>query len=171
MLNIRIFAVLAAALLAVIPTLAQTTAAVAQPGAAIVEPPTIGALGVEWRIEGDSNRNASVALAWRRTGETAWHDGLPLLRLHGEAVQSGSFVSLRRAQHVCGEHLWSRSEHVVRNPASSFRSGCGGRHSTRRAHADGAHEARAQTGGGRRHLPCLSARLLRRRNRSRTSTA
>jgi len=90
MLNIRIFAVLAAALLAVIPTLAQTTGAVAQPGAAMVEPPTVGALGVEWRIEGDSNRNASVALAWRRTGETAWHDGLPLLRLHGEAVQSGA---------------------------------------------------------------------------------
>ena len=89
-MNIRIFAVLVAALLAVIPTLAQTTGAVAQPGAAIVEPPTVGALGVEWRIEGDSNRNASVALAWRRTGETAWHDGLPLLRLHGEAVQSGA---------------------------------------------------------------------------------
>src|SRR5688500_20129595 len=103
MLNIRIFAVLAAALLAVIPTLAQTTGAVAQPGAAMVEPPTVGALGVEWRIEGDSNRNASVALAWRRTGETAWHDGLPLLRLHGEAVQSGE---IGRAS--CRERVESR---------------------------------------------------------------
>ena len=56
----------------------------------IVEPPTTGALGVEWRIQGDDNRNAAVALAWRRTGETAWRDGLPLLRLQGEAVQQGA---------------------------------------------------------------------------------
>ena len=90
MRNIRSFAVLAATLLAVIPTLAQITGAVAQPGAAIVEPPTVGALGVEWRIEGDTNRNASVALAWQRAGETAWHDGLPLFRLQGEAVQQGA---------------------------------------------------------------------------------
>ena len=53
-------------------------------------PPTTGALGVEWRIEGDDNRNASVAVAWRRTGETAWRDGLPLLRLQAEAVQQGA---------------------------------------------------------------------------------
>jgi len=82
--------VLRTALFAVIPGLAQTPQPVAQPGAVIVEPPTLGALGVEWRIEGDSNRNASVALAWRRAGEATWHDGLPLLRLQGEAVQSGA---------------------------------------------------------------------------------
>jgi hypothetical protein len=29
----------------------------------------------------DDNRNASVAVAWRRTGETAWRNGLPLFRL------------------------------------------------------------------------------------------
>ena len=40
--------------------------------------------------QGDDNRNASVAVAWRRTGETAWRDGLPLLRLQGEAVQQGA---------------------------------------------------------------------------------
>ena len=67
--------------------LAQAPGLPAQPGAVIVEPPTTEALGVEWRIQGDDNRNASVALAWRRTGETAWHDGLPLFRLQGEAVQ------------------------------------------------------------------------------------
>ena len=69
---------------------AQTPGLVAQPGAVNVEPPTTGALGVEWRIQGDDNRNASVALAWRRTGETAWRDGLPLLRMQGEAVQQGA---------------------------------------------------------------------------------
>ena len=65
---------------------AQSQGRVAQPGAVTIEPPTTGALGVEWRIQGDDNRNASVAVAWRRTGETAWRDGLPLLRLQREAV-------------------------------------------------------------------------------------
>ena len=69
---------------------AQSQGSVAQPGAVVIEPPTTGALGVEWRIQGDDNRNASVAVAWRRTGETAWHDGLPLLRLQAEAVQQGA---------------------------------------------------------------------------------
>jgi hypothetical protein len=69
---------------------AQSPGLVAQPGSVTVEPPTTGALGVEWRIQGDDNRNASVALAWRRTGETTWRDGLPLMRLQGEAVLQGA---------------------------------------------------------------------------------
>jgi hypothetical protein len=69
---------------------AQSQGSVAQPGAVVIEPPTTGALGVEWRIRGDDNRNASVAVAWRRAGETAWRDGLPLLRLQTEAVQQGA---------------------------------------------------------------------------------
>ena len=51
--------------------LAQSEGAVAQPCAVTIEPPPTGALGLEWRIQGDDNRNASVAVAWRRTGETA----------------------------------------------------------------------------------------------------
>src|SRR6188508_3601321 len=69
---------------------AQSRDSLAQPGAVAIETPTTGALGVEWRIDGDENRNASVAVAWRRTGETAWRDGLPLLRLQAEAVQQGA---------------------------------------------------------------------------------
>jgi hypothetical protein len=88
--NIRIFAVIGLVLLSIAYALGQTSGIVAQPGAVTMEPPTTGALGVEWRIEGDSNRNASAALAWRRSGETAWHDGLPLLRLQGEEVQQGA---------------------------------------------------------------------------------
>lgn len=81
---------LALAILLLVSVSAQTPTNVAQPGATIVEPPTTTALGVEWRIQGDDNRNASVGLAWRRTGETAWRDGLPLVRLNGEAVQQGA---------------------------------------------------------------------------------
>jgi hypothetical protein len=83
------FGVLGLVLLFVIHASAQT-AAVAQPGAVTVEPPTTTALGLEWRIEGDADRDASVALAWRRTNETAWREGLPLLRLQSEPVLQGA---------------------------------------------------------------------------------
>ena len=90
MTKMRMLAVFAWAGLLFVAAYAQTASMIAQPGAVIVEPPTIGALGVEWRIQGDDNRNAAVALAWRRTGELTWRDGLPLLRLNGEAVQQGA---------------------------------------------------------------------------------
>lgn len=51
-----------------------------------IEPPTLIALGFEWYIEGDSNRNARVDVAYRRSGETGWHDALPLLRINNERL-------------------------------------------------------------------------------------
>jgi len=50
----------------------------------IVDPPTIENLGFRWYIEGDSNRNASVAVAYRKKGQTQWKNGLPMLRVHHE---------------------------------------------------------------------------------------
>ena len=90
MTKMRILAVFAWASLSFVTAYAQTSRMIAQPGAVSLEPPTTGALGVEWRIQGDDNRNATVALAWRRTGELTWRDGLPLIRLNGEAVQQGA---------------------------------------------------------------------------------
>ncbi len=55
-----------------------------------VERPTLNALGLDWRIAGDENRNASVELSYRRAGETAWRQGLPLHRLQGETLTTGS---------------------------------------------------------------------------------
>ena len=78
------------ALLMCLNAAGQSSTPVAQPGQVVVEPPTTTALGVEWRIQGDDNRNAAVTLAWRRSGDTAWRDGLPLLRLQGEPVQQGA---------------------------------------------------------------------------------
>src|SRR5262245_52700345 len=49
-----------------------------------VEPPTLISLGFEWTVEGDANRNAAVAVSYRRAGDAQWREGLPLLRLHGE---------------------------------------------------------------------------------------
>jgi hypothetical protein len=57
-------------------------------GELVIEPPTLINLGFEWFIEGDDNRNSAVAVSYRKTGETAWKEGLPLLRLNGERVYS-----------------------------------------------------------------------------------
>ena len=46
--------------------------------------PTLICLGFEWRIEGDDNRNATVEVRYRKKGETAWKEALPLLRLQNE---------------------------------------------------------------------------------------
>src|SRR5678815_205642 len=51
-----------------------------------VEHPTLLNLGFEWAIEGDSNRNAAVAVQFRPVGEAKWRDALPLVRIGGENV-------------------------------------------------------------------------------------
>ena len=51
-----------------------------------VEHPTLLNLGFEWAIEGDANRNATVAVEFRRVGETKWREALPLVRIGGENV-------------------------------------------------------------------------------------
>src|SRR5215472_15224137 len=56
-----------------------------------VEPPTLISLGFEWNIDGDDNRNASVAVSYRKKGEQAWKEGLPLLRLDHERINENAF--------------------------------------------------------------------------------
>lgn len=51
-----------------------------------VEHPTLLNLGFEWAIEGDANRNATVAVRFREAGASAWREGLPLARIGGERV-------------------------------------------------------------------------------------
>ena len=64
--------------------LAQTVDSVVPAADVIVEPATLISAGFEWRIEGDANRNATVAVTYRQKGESAWRQGLPLLRIGGE---------------------------------------------------------------------------------------
>ena len=64
--------------------LAGQTATVA--GEFTVEPATLVSLGFEWRITGDNNRNAKVESAYRKKGESEWHDALPLMRLQKEEI-------------------------------------------------------------------------------------
>src|SRR5262245_43105109 len=55
-------------------------------GEVIVEPPTLIALGFEWEIQGDDNRNAQVRVDYRKQGDAKWARGLDLLRLQKEEV-------------------------------------------------------------------------------------
>jgi len=64
------------------------------PGEIVIEPPTLINLGLEWFIQGDPNRNASVDVAFRKKGETAWKPALPLLRLQGERIYAESRIDL-----------------------------------------------------------------------------
>src|SRR5580765_6330997 len=57
-----------------------------RPGQFVVEPPTLICLGFEWDIAGDDNRNATVDVSYRASGQTAWKEGMPLLRMGGEKV-------------------------------------------------------------------------------------
>src|SRR3954447_11654179 len=57
-----------------------------QAGRFTVEHPTLLNLGFEWAITGDANRNATVAVQFRRVGETSWRAALPLVRIGGENI-------------------------------------------------------------------------------------
>ena len=45
-------------------------------GEFITEPPTLVALGFEWRIAGDDNRNAKVEGSYHKKGDTQWRPAL-----------------------------------------------------------------------------------------------
>jgi hypothetical protein len=61
-------------------------------GEFVVEPSTLICLGFEWDITGDDNRNATVDVEYRATGQTAWKTGLPLLRQGGERINRAPFT-------------------------------------------------------------------------------
>ncbi len=53
-------------------------------GELVLEPPTLISLGLEWYIEGDDDRDALVEVAYRKSGERRWQEGLPLMRVQNE---------------------------------------------------------------------------------------
>jgi hypothetical protein len=63
-------------------------------GELVIEPPTLINLGFEWFIQGDANRNATVAASFRKRGTEAWRPALPLLRLQGERIFAESRIDL-----------------------------------------------------------------------------
>ena len=54
------------------------------------EPPTLISLGFEWQIDGDDNHNASVAVSYRKKGDSSWKTGLPMLRLDHERINENA---------------------------------------------------------------------------------
>src|SRR4051812_25231671 len=71
----------------------------------VVEPPTLINLGFEWFVDGDDNRNGSVAVSYRRAGETAWRSALPLLRLQGERIAQGKQIDVTSPNMFAGSIL------------------------------------------------------------------
>ena len=65
---------------------AQTPEKAVAAGAFLTERPTLNALGFEWRVTGDDNRNAVVDVTYRAVGEKDWNKALPLFRMNGEKV-------------------------------------------------------------------------------------
>ena len=99
-----------------------------------VEHPTLLNLGFEWAISGDANRNATVEVQFRKTGEPAWRQALPLVRIGGEniyrrrenldyTVPDGFAGSILNLQPGCKQglhHEWACAPGL--NPASPPRS-------------------------------------------------
>ena len=74
------------------------------PGEVIVEPATIHCAGFQWKIQGDSNRNCAVNVAYRKVGTRGVEAGLPLLALRDLARAGGFEVprSTRSARMLAG---------------------------------------------------------------------
>lgn len=72
--------------MALLPARAAIAADATIAGEPVLEPPTLIALGVEWPITGDDNRNAEVSVSYRVKGAGAWKPALPLLRQQAEPV-------------------------------------------------------------------------------------
>ena len=83
-------AVIVLLLLAVFPAAPASAANRTTAGEFITEPATLISLGFEWHITGDDNRNATVAVSYRRKGERTWKEGLPLLRIGNERINENA---------------------------------------------------------------------------------
>ncbi|HEY8255899.1 MAG TPA: hypothetical protein VIG39_14715, partial [Rhizomicrobium sp.] len=59
-------------------------------GEFLVDAPTLINLGFEWVITGDDNRNARVAVSYRKKGDARWKPAMPLMRLQHERIYWGN---------------------------------------------------------------------------------
>ena len=124
-------------------------------GELVVEPPTLISLGFEWYIEGDADRDAVVAVAYRRAGEREWRDSLPLTARAERAHVLRRDALLHGAEHVRRQRVRARREHRVRSALHAH----GSRRRERRSAArrQRAHARRAAAVRRRQHVPRLSA--------------
>jgi len=67
--------------------------AASQPDESVAEPATFHSLGVRWAVRGDANSDAVIEVRYRRSAETAWREGLPLVRTDPGSVSDENRVS------------------------------------------------------------------------------
>lgn len=63
-------------------------------GEPVLEPPTLHCLGAYWMIKGDDNKNAEIAMSFRKNGAAEWTKSLPMFRVEkgapeGEMMAAG----------------------------------------------------------------------------------
>jgi hypothetical protein len=104
-------------------------------------------------VDGDDNRNARVAVSYRKKGETAWKDGLPLLRIGNERINENALQYIV-PERICRQHLRAEPGHGVRMPFRSVGSRWRRRQDGEHRHRP--HALRAEAGDRRRGLSCLS---------------
>ena len=71
-------------------------------GSIVVDPPTLMALGFAWNIDGDDNRNARVAAAYRRKGTEKWLPALDLMRIQNEQIWTRGATDLTAPNQFAG---------------------------------------------------------------------
>jgi len=64
-----------------------------QPGEVRHEPATLHCLAVRWPVKGDANRNAAVAVRYRKIGAAKWKQGYPLFRPHPDKMSPENRVA------------------------------------------------------------------------------
>jgi hypothetical protein len=64
-----------------------------EPGEPVAEPATFHSLGVRWPVRGDANADAAIGVRYRRQGEAAWQEALPLFRTDPESVSDENRVA------------------------------------------------------------------------------
>ena len=98
---------------------AQSAEKSTRAGDVVVEPPTLICAGFEWKIEGDVNRNATVAVAFRKIGDLSWKDGLPLLRIGGEKIYGHEQPWVYTTPHMFAGSIFNLDPEPTMNASSS----------------------------------------------------
>ena len=84
----RVLFVLVSFLATVLASAARAEDASIPVGEPVMERPTLRCLGAYWIIRGDDNRNASIAVEYRKGGQDQWRKAMPLFR-----VEKGAHVA------------------------------------------------------------------------------
>src|SRR5258708_29866308 len=91
--------------------------AAAPVGEPVLEPATLHSLGAYWIVKGDDNKNAQIAMSFRKSGAAEWTQSLPMFRVEkgapeGELVR-GNDKKGRKAQLEIPRDAWLFAGSIV----------------------------------------------------------